>query len=326
MIAMKRLDQGGSMFKILSACALAFVVGTASGQGYPNKPVRIITAGAGGGADVALRLLSTPLGAGLGQSVVIDNRGGNVVSTVGPVITAAPDGYTLLFYGSGLLLFPMMSPGAFDFFKDFTPITLVDSSPSVLVVHPSIPVNTVKEVIAYAKNHPGVLNYAGGTAGTAPTLAGQLFTAMTNLNITRINYKGTGQALADLVAGRVQMMFVSAAGSPFIRSGKLKAIAVTTAKPSALYPNLPTVASGGLPGFEVDSYHALFGPAGLPAPIVNRIHVETVRALRTEDLKAKLFAAGFDIVGNTPQELAAQLKVEASLWSKIVKESDLKDE
>ena len=149
---------------------------------------------------------------------------------------------------------------------------------------------------------------------------------MTNLNITRINYKGTGQALADLVAGRVQMMFVSAAGSPFIRSGKLKAIAVTTAKPSALYPNLPTVASGGLPGFEVDSYHALFGPAGLPAPIVNRIHVETVRALRTEDLKAKLFAAGFDIVGNTPQELAAQLKVEASLWSKIVKESDLKDE
>ncbi len=314
------------MLKALSVCALVFVASTALGQNYPDKPIRIVAPGAGGGADVALRLLAQPLGTGLGQSIVVDNRGGNIVSTVSPVIKAAPDGYTLLFYGSGLLLYPMMSPGSFDIFKDFTPITLVDSSPSVLVVHPSIPVNSVKEIIAFAKSHPGALNYGGGTAGTAPTLSAQLFNAMTGLNITRINYKGTGQALNDLVAGRVQLMFVSAAGSPFIRSGKLKAIAVTTAKPSALYPNLPTVASAGLPGFEVDSYHALFGPAGMPTAIVNRIHAETVRSLRQEDLKAKLFGAGFEIVGNSPQEFVAQLKKEAALWSKIVKESDLKDE
>ena len=242
------------------------------------------------------------------------------------MIKAAPDGYTLLFYGSGLLLYPMMSPGSFDVFKDFTPITLVDSSPSVLVVHPSLPVNSVKEIIAFAKSHPGALNYGGGTAGTAPTLSALLFNAMTGLNITRVNYKGTGQALNDLVAGRVQLMFVSSAGTPFIKSGKLKAIAVTSAKPSTLYPNLPTVASAGLPGFEVDSYHALFGPAGLPTPIINRVHSETVKALKQPDLKVKLSAAGIEIAGSSPQEFTAQLKKDAALWGKIVKESDLKDE
>jgi tripartite-type tricarboxylate transporter receptor subunit TctC len=273
-----------------------------------------------------LRLISPPLSAGLGQSVVIDNRGGNVVSTVAPVIQGAPDGYTLLFYGSGLLLFPIMTPDSFDLFRDFTPITLVDSSPNVLVVHPSLPVNSVKELIALAKSKPGTLNYAGGTAGTAPQLAASLFNSMAGVDIKRITYKGTGQALADLVGGRVHLMFASSAGGPLIKAGKVKAIAVTSATPSSLYPGLPTVASAGLTGYEVDSWHALFAPAGTPAPIINRIHQETVRAINQPDVKSKLHAAGLEIVGNTPQALAAQLKTEHGLWSKIIKESDIKDE
>lgn len=314
------------MLKTLSICALILAASIANGQNYPNRHIRIIAPEVGGGADAAVRLLAQQLSVGFGQSVIIENRGGNVISTVAPAIKAAPDGYTLLFYGSGLLLFPMMNPGTFDVFRDFTPITLVDSSPNVLVVHPSLPVNSVTELIAYAKKNPGVLNYAGGTAGTAPTLAGLLFNSMTSLNITRVNYKGTGPALNDLAAGNVQLMFASSAVTSFIRSGRVKVIAITSAKPSNLYPNVPTVASAGLPGFEVDSYHALFGPAGLPASIVNRIHSETVRALGQADLKAKLFASGIEIVGNSPQEFAAKLKTEAALWGKIVKESGLKDE
>ena len=314
------------MWKAAIAAAVSVVALSVQAQSYPDRPIRIVAPAAGGGADVAVRLLSQPLSSGLGQPLIIDNRGGNVVTTVSPVIKAAADGYTLLFYGSGLLLYPFMNPGSFDIFRDFTPITLVDSSPSILVVHPSLPVNSVRELVAMAKSKPGALNFAGGTAGAAPTMAALLFNAMAGVDITRINYKGTGQAINDVVAGRVQLMFASSAGAPFVRSGKLRILAVTSAKPSSLYPNVPTVASAGYPGYEVDSYHAFFGPAGLPATVVNRIHTETLRALAQPEVKAKLFASGIEIAGVSPQEFAAQLKREAAIWGKIIKDADIRDE
>ena len=308
------------------ACALAvFVLGSAHAQEqYPNKVIRVIAAASGGNADVLARFLQTGLAAGLGQQVVIDNRG-----PIAPAVVAKspPDGYTLLMTGSSVWLLPLLKPGVPWDVKEFAPITLATSSPSMLVVHPSVPVKTVKELIALAKRRPGDLNFAAGTLGATPHLAGELFKHMAGINIVRVGYKGTGPAVIATMSGEVHMMFPGApAAIPYVKQGRLRAIAVCSAEPSPFAPGVPTVTASGLPGFESMSPQGIFAPAGTPSAIVMKLNQEIARALNSEDVKQKLFNAGSQVVTSSPDAFAASMRNDMERITKLVKVAGLSAE
>jgi tripartite-type tricarboxylate transporter receptor subunit TctC len=242
------------------------VVGTetASAQNYPNKPIRLVTAEAGGGADFLARLIAQGLAAGFGQQVIVDNRGAaSGVVAADTVAKAPPDGYTLLAIGSVLWLTPFLQDSVgYDPVKDFAPVSITARSVNILVVHPSIAATSVKELLAFARSKPGQLNCASGATGSSNHLAAELFRSMSGVDFVRIPYKGSGPALNDLLGGQVQMMFpTSAAGLPHVKSGRLRALAVTSLKPSTLAPGLPTVAESGVPGYESVVMYALLAPA-----------------------------------------------------------------
>jgi tripartite-type tricarboxylate transporter receptor subunit TctC len=298
-------------------------------QVYPNKPVRIITAAVGGGADVAARVIAQGITAPLGQQVIVDNRGGSGGMVGGENLAKSPpDGYTLLLYGNTIWLAPFMREKTpYDPVKDFSPITLAASSPSMLVVHPSLPVKSVKELIALAKSRPGALNYGTSGTGSASHLAGELFKAMAGVDIVRVNYKGAAPAFADVVAGNVQLTFGSAAlVMPYLNSGRLKPLAVTGVQPSALFPGLPTVAASGLAGYEADSTFGIFAPARTPAAIVTRLDQEIVRYLRTAEARGRLLAAGMEGVGTSPEEFAAIVKSDMLKWGKVIRDAGIREE
>jgi tripartite-type tricarboxylate transporter receptor subunit TctC len=298
-----------------------------SGQNYPNRPIRMLTTEVGGGADFVARVVAHGLSGVLGQQVIVDNRGGGLIA--GEIVARAPrDGYTLLLQGSAFLLAPFLrSSVPYDPVRDFAPITLADSAPSVLVVHPSLPVKSVKELIALAKAKPGELNYAAGSIGATPHLSAELFNTMAGVNITRINYRGTGPALNDLIGGQVQLMFTTpAAGLPHVKSGRLRALAVTSAQPSPLAPGLPTVTASGLPGYESVSIHGIFAPAGTPATIINKLNQEIARVLNRSDVKEKMFKAGIEPVGSLPEEFAATVKSQMATWGKLIKDTGIREE
>ena len=252
-------------------------------QNYPNKTIRIVTSEPGGGSDLTARLLAQGIAGGLGQNVIVENRPSNILG--GIVAKALADGYTLLSGGS-FLIGPLLEKTSYDPVRDFSPITLTATAPNVLVVHPSLPVKSVQELIALAKARPGQLNYASTGAGGISHLAAELFKSMAGVNIVRIPYKGTGQAANDLLAGQVQLMFLAiGTAEPYVKSGKLKALAVTSAKPSALAPGLPTVAASGLPGYEAGIIFGLYAPAKTPLPIVNRLNREAVQVLNRTEVK-----------------------------------------
>ena len=300
---------------------------TGSGQVFPTKPIRLFTTEAGGGADFVARLVAQGLSSALGQPVIVENRGGGVVA--GEIVAKAPpDGYTILLQGTAFLLAPFLRSSApFDPVRDFAPITLADRSPNVLVVHPSLPIRSVKELIALAKARPGALNYASGSTGASPHLAAELFNSMAGVKIVRVNYRGTAPALNDLIAGEVQLMFATAgAGTPHVKSGRLKALAVTSAQPSALAPGLPTVAATGLPNYESVSLHVIFAPAKTPAPVINQLNQHMVRVLKTPETKERFLAVGVESVGSSPDELAATVKTEVTKWGKVIKEAGIKPE
>ena len=301
----------------------------AFGQNYPNKPVRLVTAEAGGGADLVARLIAQGLSGPLGQQVVVDNRGaagGAIAAEI--VAKALPDGYTLLHYGSNIWLLPFLRNNLlYDPVRDFAPITLAVRAPNMIVVHPSLPVKSVTELIALAKARPGTLSYASGGTGSTPHLAAELFKAMANVDIVRIPYKGGGAALNDLLGGQVPLMFpVAAAALPHVKSGRLRALAVTSAQPTELAPGLPTVAASGLPGYESVSIQGLFAPAGTPATLINRLNQEIVRALNGENLKDKFFSAGIETIGSSPQVFAATVKSEMARLGKVIKDAGIRDE
>lgn len=287
----------------------------------------MIAAEAGGANDIPARLVAQGLSARVGQPVVVINRPGPALA--GEMLAKSPaDGYTLMFYGSSIWLQPFLQDSiSWDPLKDFAPITLSSSSPNVLVVSNNLPANTVQELIALAKAKPGELNYGTASAGSGNHLAAELFKKMAGVDVVGIKYKGAASALSDMMAGRIQFMFPAAASvSGHIRTGKLRALAVTTLKPSPLGAGLPTVASSGLPGYESKQVHGIFATAGTPAAIIGRLNQDIVAYLSLADTKARFFDLGLETVGSSPEELAATVKSDMTVLGKLIKDLAIKVE
>lgn len=300
-------------------------------QGYPNRPVRLIAPFVPGGpTDIVARLVAQKMGENLKQTFVVDNRGG-AGGSVGMEIAArsAPDGYTLVLGSSGnLAVNPALNAKLpYQPLKDFQPLTQTTSGPQILVIHPGVQAKSVQEFIALAKAKTGQLNYASGGTGTTTHLAAELFKLSTGANIVHVPYKGTGQALSDLIGGQVQMMMSSMLPAiPHVRAGRLRGLAVTSARRAAVYPELPTLAESGLPGFETTSWHGMLAPAGTPKAISNRIHAELVKTLNQPDVKAIFANQGMDVVANTQEEFAAYIRSETAKWTKVIKAIGIKPE
>jgi tripartite-type tricarboxylate transporter receptor subunit TctC len=278
--------------------------------------VRLVTPAPGGNADIIARFLSAGLPANLGQQVIVDNRG-----AIAPAVVAkAPaDGYSILVTGSPAWLLPVLKPGVGWDAKDFAPITLATTSPSLLVVHPSLPVKNVRQLIALAKSRPGEINFASGTVGATPYLAGEIFKQMAGINIVGVAYKGTGPAVTAVMAGEVHMMFPGApAAMAYVKEGRLRALAVCSLEPSPFAPGIPTVAATGLPDFESISPFGVLAPRGTPPAIVNRLNQEIARVLRSPEVKEKLFSAGSEVAANSPDAFAAKIRVDIERVSKLV--------
>jgi len=271
------------------------------------------------------RILAQGISEPLGQQIIVDNRASAVVAPI--VAKSAPDGYTLLITTGVVWILPYLQTTSYDPVKDFIPITLAVSSPNILVVHPSVAVNSVKDLVALAKAKPGTLNYGSGSTGSASHLAAELFKSMAGIDIVRIPYKGAGPAVTALIGGQVQLMLATSSSvAPHVKSGKLKAIAVTSAKPSEMFPALPTVNATGVPGYEAASIIGVFAPAKTPAPIVNRLHQEIVRTLNRPDTKEKLFNGGMEVVGSSPDASVTIIKADMARMGKVIKDAGIKAE
>ena len=309
---------------------LGFLVvsGGVCAQNFPTKPIRILTGEPGASLDVAARLVAQGLTGNLGQQVIVENRGGaSGAMAAQTVARASPDGYTMILYGSTLWIAPLMQKLPYDPVRDFAPITLVTMQPNILVVHPSVQAKSVSELIALAKARPGALNFATGQLGSTNHLAALLFKSMAGINIVHIPYKGTGAALPDLVAGRVQMMFPNAgAVTDLLKSGRLRALAVTSLQPSKLVPDLPTVTATGLPGYESIATQGIFAPIRTPPAIVNRLNQEIVHVLNLPDVKEKFIATGVEVVGNSPKQFAATVKSDIERLGKVIREAGIRAE
>jgi tripartite-type tricarboxylate transporter receptor subunit TctC len=305
------------------------VLGTAAAwaQGFPNKPIRIVTAEAGGANDLHARGISPGLTEILGQPVLIENRGGSGVIPIGAVAKAPPDGHTLLVYGQALWLLPYMQTVSYDPLKDLTPITAMTTAPGVVVVHPSLPVKSIRELIALAKARPGELNYASGIAGSITHLPAELFKAMAGVDIKRVAYKGGAPALNAIVGGEVQVMFAAGfSAAPLVKAGKLRALAVTSAQPSGLFPGLPTVAGDGLPGYEAGTVQGIFAPGKTPAPVITRLNNEIVKVLNRTDVKERFLKSGFEVVADTSEQFTTFIKADMARMGKVIKDAGIREE
>jgi tripartite-type tricarboxylate transporter receptor subunit TctC len=296
---------------------------TAHAQTYPTKPVRLIVPFApGGGTDIIGRAIAPHLGQAFGQQVIVDNRPG-AGTIIGAEIAARspPDGYTIFMGINGTMAInpSMYRKLPYDPVKDFAPIAMLGVGPNVLVVHPSLPARSVKDLIAIAKARPGQLSFASSGTGGAPHLAGELLKSMAKIDMTHIPYKGAGPATVDLVAGHVQVMFAGlGAAIPHIKSGRLRGIAVASAKRSASIPELPTIADT-LPGFEASTWFALFAPAGTPKDIVARLNSEVIKVMGRKDVQQQLLAQGYEAGTSTPEQLAALLKQDIPRWASVIR-------
>jgi len=295
-------------------------------QDYPTRPVRIVASEAGGGGDFIARLVAQGLSGALGQQVVVENRGGGVIA--GDVVAKSPpDGYTLLLYGNTLWLLPLMRKQVpYDPQRDFMPITLAGRAVNVLVVHPSLPVKSVKELIALARARPGQLNFSTAAPGTINHLAGELFNSMAKVNIVRVSYRGSPSAVTAVMSGEVQLMFASAAPvRPHIQAGRVRPLGVTTATRSATYPDLPTIAESGVPGFEAVSTHGIFAPAKTPDAIIARLHQEIVRVLQRPESRDRFAGIGAEPVGSTPEQLTTEIRAEIARMGKVIRDAGIQE-
>ena len=296
----------------------ALWAGTASGQEYPSRPIRIVTAPAGGGNDFSARLVARGITGPLGQQVIVDNRPTVLAPEV--VAKAAPDGYTMLLNGSSHWIGPFVERVSYDPLKDFAPVTLVDRTPVILVVHPSLPVSNVKQLIALAKARPGELNFSSGAPGTSNYLGGILFKHYAGVNIMHIPYKGAAPAMIAVMSGETQLMFASPGGAmPHVKSGRLRALAVGSTRPSELAPGLPTIEESGVRGYVCETLHALFFPAGTPAAIVARLHQEVDRFLRSPEGRGQFIKGGVEAAPSTPEQMTATMKSEMGTIGKVLK-------
>ena len=315
---------------VLSAVAPAVVaahVPAAFAQAYPSRPIRFIVPFAAGAGvlDIMARLVGQHLGASIGQQVIIDNRpgaGGNVGAEV--AAKAVPDGYTMLMGAVALVVSPFLyAKLPFDPLADLAPVTQVNSAPLMLVVHPSLPVNSVAELIAYAKARPGALNYGSGGVGATPFLATELFKSMAGIDVVHVPYKGGAPALADLVAGQLSFMIENVPGTlPFVKDGKLRALAITSRQRLALVPELPAVGDV-VPGFGFNAWGGLFGPAGMPADIVRKLHAEATRAIASPAVRERMHALGLEPAPMTVEEFPKFVDEQYLLWGQRIKEAGI---
>lgn len=317
----------------IAAVGLAAVLFGAAPHGaaqlvsYPTKPVRLIVAsGAGGGLDFVARQVAVPLSEALGQTVVVDNRAGASGSIAAELSSqAAPDGYTLMFLSASLVVYGIVNQTRYDLERDFAPVSQVAAAPYMLTVHPSLPVKTVKDLVAYAKSTPSKLNYASTGNASLAHLATELFAHTSGTQLVHIPYKGVGAALGDMLSGRVQMSFLSA-GSVYshVRTQKLKVIAIASPARAKMAPELPTMVESGMPGFLVTQWHGMLAPRGAPRLVIERLHQEIVKAVQWPDVASRLALDGTEGVASSPQEFAAFLKTEREQWAKVARLANIR--
>jgi len=317
--------------RALTLLALAGASSEARGQSWPSRPLRIVVPFAAGAGvlDIMARLIGRHLAEALGQQVVIDNRpgaGGIVGAEV--VAKAEPDGYTLLMGNTALVVAPYLyAKLPFDPLADFVPISLVNSAPLLLVVHPSVPAQSVGELLAYAKARPGQLNYGSGGVGTTPYLATELLKSMTGIDVVHVPYKGGAPALADLVAGQLTFMIENVPGTlPLVKSGKLRALAITSAQRSPLAPELPTLSEAGVASYEMVGWNGVFVAKGTPPAIVAQLGDRLMKVLRLAEVKDQMATLGAETGGNSAQEFGAFVKAESARWGAIIKERGIRPE
>jgi tripartite-type tricarboxylate transporter receptor subunit TctC len=314
------------------ACAMSQHALAQSAPGadrYPVKPIKMIVPSApGSGPDTAARALGQQLTGVLGQPVVVDNRGGAGGAIGGEVAAKAPaDGYTLIMASAGshavnVGLYPKL---AYDPIRDFVPISLVSSAPNLLIVHPSLPVKTVKDLVAVAKAKPGTLSFGSGGNGSTAHLSGELFKMLANVNIVHVPFKGAPGAVLAVMAGEVELAFPNLPPAlPQVRAGKLRAVAVTTSKRFAALPEIPTVAESGVPGYEARAWFGVLAPAGTPPAIVTRLNTAIVKIVRSPEMRERLLADGSEAIGSTPEEFTAVMKTDIAKWAKVIKASGAK--
>jgi tripartite-type tricarboxylate transporter receptor subunit TctC len=313
----------------LSVLAYAGFFGPAFGAStYPNMPIRVVVPfTAGGGTDIVARTIMPKVGEALGGTMVIDNRGG-AGGAIGTniVATAAPDGYTLGLVSAGHAVNPSLYKNLpYDSINSFQPISLLCSGPGVLVINPALPVHSVKELIAYAKAQPAPLAFASAGVGTPPHLAGELFLAMAGLQMTHVPYKGNDQAMLDVISNRVPISFPTTPSAlPFIRAGKLRALAVTSAERATALPDVPTMAEAGLAGYDASSWYGLLAPAHVPAPVVAALHAAVTKAMLDPGLRSRLLAEGLEPVGSSPESFAERIKVDITKWADLAKRANVR--
>jgi tripartite-type tricarboxylate transporter receptor subunit TctC len=325
----RRKHMQPGMRVLAAALILHLGAGVALAQSYPNKPIRFLVPTApGGGLDVIARLVSPSLTESLGKAVVVDNRSG-ASGAIALELTAraAPDGYTLMIFSAGQVVHAALNKTSYDLYRDFAPVSQISAAPYVLVVHPGLPPKTVSELIAYAKSHPGALNYASSGHATLQHLVTEFFGVTVGVKLVHIPYKGVGAAFPDLLSGRTQMTLSSiSALAPQIRSKGLRPLAVTSKQRMAMLPEVPTMIEAGIPGFVVTQWHGVLSAAGTPRPVVERLQREIVNALQRPDVTARLANDGTEAVGSSPQQFAAHMKAERERWGKVIERAGIRAE
>ena len=324
---MARSKQGAAAAITLALGTIPVAAHAATPATFPTKPVRILIGSApGGGLDQTARTISERLSAALGQPIVIDNRTGAAGTVAAQILTKAePDGHTIILGAIGNLSvnYSLYRNIGYHPLKDIAPITRVIDAANVLVVHPTVPATDVKQLIALAKKQPG-MTFGSSGAGNAPHLCGELFASQANVQLTHVPYKGGALATVDLLAGRINMIFSAPASIvPHIKTGKVRALAVTTAKRSALLPELPTISEAALPGYEVNNWYAMAAPAGTPRPVIQRLNKEIVAILNVPEIRQILLSQGGEATTSTPEELGRYMKSEFEKWSKLIREAKI---
>lgn len=304
------------------AAVMVLGASAVSAQNYPNKPIRIVTSLAGASADFVARIIAQGISGPLGQQVIVENRPANIAAEI--VANTQPDGYTLGLYGQSLWIRTLLEKVSYDVLRDFTPITLANMDPTILIVQASLPVKSVKELIALAKARPGELNYSSAGNGSVTHLTAELLNALAGIKTVQINYKGGAPALAAVLAGEAQFSFGTVgAVAPIMKSGKVRALGVTSTRPSVLAPGLPPVAET-VPGYEYINKGVIMAPAKTPVAIISRLNREMVRVVTSPEIKEKLLSAGLEAVGSSPKELGDLVKAEITRMGKVIKDAGIR--
>lgn len=308
---------------MISLATAVLGAGVAAGQDYPSRPIRMVTSAAGGGTDFVARIVAQGLGDVLGQQVIVDNRPSIFHGYYLP--NATPDGYSLLMAGESIWIVPLLQKMPYETMRDLNPVALVTTSPNILVVHPTVPVKSIKELVDLARSKPGELNYGTTTPGASAHLAGAMFMSMTGVKFQEIPHSGSGPLLNTLLSGQgVHLGFISIASvSPHVKSGRLRALAVTSPKPSPLFPGLPAVAEFA-PGYELAGATSVMAPPKTPVAIINRLNREVVRFVNTPAVKERMFNAGNDVATGSPEDLRNHMKSEIARITKVIKDANIK--